>query len=138
MSFVCDALFFSRFCSSLLAMMRCTYTSCPCCPPLQILTDSYCRCCRKQGNSTHSCEGNGVAVTENNSVVLVGYTEGRFANQSIGEGDFAAVKIDSDGHEVWRWQASSNNARTMSVPRESYAYTLHENVMLLIFHPHLR
>lgn len=116
MSFVCDTFFLF----SVLSVSSCNdaiYTSYSCCPPLPMLTGNYCRRHPTQGNSTNNCEGNDVVVTENNSVVLVGYTDGRFGNHSRGEGDFAAVKLDSDGHELWRWQASTNAAGTMSVPR---------------------
>ena len=46
---------------------------------------------------------NAAALTHNNSVVLAGYTYGNW-NGNVGGGDFAAVKLDSEGNELWRWQ----------------------------------
>lgn len=38
------------------------------------------------------------------SVVLAGSTTGSWSGSNQGEEDFAAVKLDVDGVEVWRWQ----------------------------------
>lgn len=46
-------------------------------------------------------------VEEDDSVVMAGSTEvddGSGAN--AGNLEFSAVKINSDGQEIWRWQAS--------------------------------
>lgn len=40
------------------------------------------------------------------SVVLAGATRGNWAMMNAGGDDFAAVKLDGDGLELWRWQAS--------------------------------
>lgn len=49
-----------------------------------------------------------MAITnEDDSVVLVGDTFGDWAAINIGAGDVAAVKIDSEGQELWRWQVST-------------------------------
>lgn len=42
----------------------------------------------------------------NNSAVLAGKTSGNWSGTNAGEFDQAAVMVDSDGNEVWRWQAS--------------------------------
>lgn len=48
----------------------------------------------------------GVAVAEDSSVVLAGDTTNSWAGESAGGIDLAAVKVDADGKEVWRWQVS--------------------------------
>lgn len=42
------------------------------------------------------------------SVVLAGYTRGNWSTENGGGVDFAAVKLDADGREVWRWQVGHN------------------------------
>lgn len=39
------------------------------------------------------------------SVVLVGSTEGEWFDENQGSKDFAAVKLDIEGVEEWRYQA---------------------------------
>lgn len=41
---------------------------------------------------------------EDNSVILAGSSRGNWSGVNLGEMDFIAVKLDSDGKEVWRWQ----------------------------------
>ena len=38
--------------------------------------------------------------------MLAGFTYGNWSGTSAGSSDFAAVKLDSTGTEVWRWQVS--------------------------------
>lgn len=45
-----------------------------------------------------------VAATEDEGVVFVGLTYGAWIGDNAGESDFAAVKLDSEGVEVWRYQ----------------------------------
>lgn len=45
-----------------------------------------------------------VVLGKDGSMVLAGYTFGDWAAGNAGEEDFAAVKLDSDGVELWRWQ----------------------------------
>ncbi|CAM9931836.1 unnamed protein product, partial [Ascophyllum nodosum] len=45
-----------------------------------------------------------VVVGNDGSVVVAGYTAGSWACANLGEVDFAAVKLDKDGKELWRWQ----------------------------------
>ena len=47
-----------------------------------------------------------VVVGNDGSVVVAGYTAGSWACANLGEVDFAAVKLDKDGKELWRWQVS--------------------------------
>lgn len=44
------------------------------------------------------------AAGKDGSVVLAGYSEGDWAAPNAGFKDFVAVKLASDGTEVWRWQ----------------------------------
>ena len=46
------------------------------------------------------------AVGDDDSVVLAGYTAGNWSGVHSGEfeSDFAAVKLDAEGKELWRWQ----------------------------------
>lgn len=41
---------------------------------------------------------------EDGSVILAGYTRGVWDSDSSGGVDFAAVKLDKSGVELWRWQ----------------------------------
>lgn len=45
-----------------------------------------------------------VVVGDDGSIVLSGYTEGDWNGLNAGEADFSAVKLDSNGAELWRWQ----------------------------------
>lgn len=40
--------------------------------------------------------------------MLVGSTSGDWDGENAGFTDYAAVNIDTDGKEVWRWQASAH------------------------------
>lgn len=53
----------------------------------------------------------GVATWEDGSVVLAGHTGNVSSETGETHGDFAAVKLNGDGQEVWKWQASSKNPR---------------------------
>jgi len=44
-------------------------------------------------------------AAENSSVILAGSSRGNWSAVNVGEMDFIAVKLDSDGKELWRWQA---------------------------------
>lgn len=46
----------------------------------------------------------GVAAGSDGSVVIAGCTEGYWNNESAGSLDMAAVKLDTDGIELWRLQ----------------------------------
>lgn len=47
------------------------------------------------------------AAVADGGVVVTGYYNGTWNGEtSSGETDFAAVKLDSDGDVVWRWQVN--------------------------------
>lgn len=48
----------------------------------------------------------GVAMADDGSVVVVGYTGGDWGDVNAGGSDFVAVKLDAAGEEVWVWQVS--------------------------------
>lgn len=45
-------------------------------------------------------------ITSNDSIIMSGHTNGSFNAANLGGMDFAAWKLDANGTEVWRWQAS--------------------------------
>ena len=47
-----------------------------------------------------------MAAAGKGPVVLAGKTKGNWSGTSAGHTDFAAVKLDANGTEVWRWQVS--------------------------------
>ncbi|CAN0353219.1 unnamed protein product, partial [Scytosiphon promiscuus] len=50
-----------------------------------------------------------VSGTKDEGVVLAGFTDGTWSVDNAGGSDFAAVKLDSDGIEVWRYQDGTNS-----------------------------
>eukprot|EP00904_Undaria_pinnatifida_P006344 jgi/Undpi1/283/HiC_scaffold_1.g00279.m1 len=62
---------------------------------------------RWQGGTTEDDIIRGVASVSDGSVVLAGYTKGAWIGANDGSYDFAAVKLDAEGTEVWRWQDGS-------------------------------
>lgn len=60
--------------------------------------------------SQNGTEGNdvfkGAAAESDGSVVLVGSTNGSWGSPNDGSYVFAAVKLDVNGSEAWRWQVS--------------------------------
>ena len=47
--------------------------------------------------------------SESTTIVLVGFTRGDWSSGGgggSGSGDFAALALDSDGGELWRWQVT--------------------------------
>ncbi len=51
----------------------------------------------------------GSAARSDGSVVLVGATTGAWDGVKTGINDFAAVALDEDGLELWRWQVGGRN-----------------------------
>lgn len=49
------------------------------------------------------------------SLLLVGSTTGDWDGVSAGEDDFAAVKLDSESDEDWRWQVRNGNGAGESI-----------------------
>lgn len=60
----------------------------------------------RQGDSGDYDHGLAVAIADDESIVLAGTTHGSWGSNNAGTSDFAAVKLNSTGQEVWRWQAS--------------------------------
>lgn len=48
-------------------------------------------------------------VGNDDSVVLAGYSSGNWSGILVGRADFAAVRLDADGNELWRWQVFQPN-----------------------------
>lgn len=44
------------------------------------------------------------AVGDDGSFVLAGLTDGEWGDSFDDSSDFAAVKLDENGNELWRWQ----------------------------------
>lgn len=47
-----------------------------------------------------------MAITDDDAVVIAGTTSCSGAEMSAGGDDFVAFKVDMNGKEIWRWQAS--------------------------------
>lgn len=45
-----------------------------------------------------------MAMADDGSVVVVGFTKGDWVGSNAGQFDFAAFRLDVDGTEVWRYQ----------------------------------
>lgn len=61
-------------------------------------------CVRRDGTSATDMFY-GAADGQDGSVVIAGATEGSWQGAHTGgTNDFAAVKLDVDGGEIWRWQ----------------------------------
>lgn len=60
--------------------------------------------CQDGTSSNDSFEA--VALMEDGSFILTGYSEGSWNGANKGAADFVALKIDSDGKEIWKWQVS--------------------------------
>lgn len=57
-----------------------------------------------------------VAALEDGSVVVAGYVNGTWNGvASLGLGDFAAVKLDSEGTKQWSWRVSGHPETSCSV-----------------------
>lgn len=63
---------------------------------------------RVQGWASGSQYARGIAMANDGSVLLGGFTFGPWEEGSSSRStyDFAAVKVDTDGVEDWRWQVS--------------------------------
>ena len=58
----------------------------------------------EQGGSEQSDFARDVAIGDDGSVFLAGFTFGDWSNVKSGGSDFAVVKLSTDGNELWRWQ----------------------------------
>ena len=61
----------------------------------------------RQGGSDRVDESRIVFVEDDESVVLIGHTHGLWSGKSYGDVDLAAVKLDVNGGELWRWQVTT-------------------------------
>ena len=48
------------------------------------------------------------AARADGSIVLAGWTSGNWFGEVAGLQDFAAVALDEDGEELWRWQVKDS------------------------------
>lgn len=68
----------------------------------------------------------GMTMAEDGSMVLVGYTYGAWDGVNAGETDLAALRLDTNGTEIWRYQVSC--FRTVSpftvLARRAYTYPI--------------
>lgn len=49
-----------------------------------------------------------LAISGNDSVVLVGHTKGNWNTTNAGYYDCVAIKLDTDGTMMWTWQVNQN------------------------------
>lgn len=76
---------------------------CTCTPCIRSLLSTVLSSSRQGGTEKQDLILNAVMV-DNGSVVLAGLTTGNWSGENAGVVDFAAVKLDAEGVEVWRWQ----------------------------------
>lgn len=61
-----------------------------------------------QGGTSATDEALAVVMDSNGNAVVAGSTEESwFSGSAVGQEDFAAVKLDSDGEVLWSWQVRS-------------------------------
>lgn len=65
---------------------------------------------RSQGGTTEDERPHSILVEEDGSVIIAGGSRGDWGGPNAGSGDFAAVKLDENGDEVWRWQVTRTRA----------------------------
>ena len=49
-----------------------------------------------------------MAMSDDGSVVLVGYTYGSWSTTNAGYYDCVAIKLNANGTMLWTWQVNSN------------------------------
>jgi len=59
----------------------------------------------------------GVAVHDDNSIAVVGYTDGDFGKVNAGRRDVVAIKLSETGEEIWRFQANARKLQLCHVLR---------------------
>ena len=59
-----------------------------------------------QNGTGEAEEMHAAAIGDDEAIVLAGHTYGNWTEAQGGDedADFAAVKLDADGTELWRWQ----------------------------------
>lgn len=64
-----------------------------------------CLCLVEQDGTSSTDRPDAIAaVGTDGSIVLAGWTSGDWDAANEGDGDFAAVKLDADGVQLWTWQ----------------------------------
>jgi hypothetical protein len=70
----------------------------------------------------------GVAIDQSDSsIVLTGYTEGSLIGMNAGNSDIFAIKLDSSGSEIWRYQtgtSSNDYARDIAIDHSDSSIVL--------------
>lgn len=56
-----------------------------------------------------------VAVGKDGSALLAGSSTGSWDGIHLGGRDFVAVKVDSDGKELWRWQVKRLSSTDVNI-----------------------
>ena len=51
-------------------------------------------------------------ATMNGTFVLAGSTQGDWNSVNAGDRNFAALKLDTDGNVMWKWQVSETTGET--------------------------
>ena len=57
----------------------------------------------RKGGTVEEDRAYGIFADDDESVVLTGHTNGLWSIASSGATDWAAVKLDENGNELWRW-----------------------------------
>lgn len=57
-----------------------------------------------QGGTDHDDWVEAAVMEEDGSIILAGYTRGDWYGTHLGNYDFAAVKLDTNGTLLWKWQ----------------------------------
>ena len=60
---------------------------------------------RKDGTENEDYAESAV-IAEDGSILVALETNGDWDGDNVGGDDFAAVKLDANGTEIWRWQVS--------------------------------
>ena len=71
---------------------------------LLIVQFGMCSATRQDGTGLNDTFKAAAASGGDGSVILAGSSSGNWSGVTLGEMDFIAIKLDSDGNEMWRWQ----------------------------------
>lgn len=59
-----------------------------------------------QGGSDGDDYVSDIVTGDDNAHILAGHTDGLWSDFKAGGEDFAALKLDENGTELWRWQVT--------------------------------
>ena len=59
-----------------------------------------------QDGTTEIDDIHALAVADDGSIFLAGYTLGNWTGTNLGARDFAACKLDGNGTLLWKWQVT--------------------------------